>query len=158
MRRRHPTAPVRWLFTDERMGEGLWTALQRLPRGSGVLVRHHRLDAGERRRLLNRIRRIGRARGLLVRDDQEARVAKVHSAGELRRALLRSPDLLFLSPMFKTRTHPDWKPLPRMQAAALVRLSPRPMLGLGGMDERRFRTVKPLGLTGYGAIDGWLRT
>ncbi|WP_205479822.1 thiamine phosphate synthase [Sphingomonas arenae] len=158
MRRRHPTLPSRWLFTDERLGEELWPALRRLPRGSGVIVRHHALGRPERRRLLERLRRIGRSRGLLVWDERKAAVARVHSMQELRQALLRAPDLLFLSPLFETRTHPEWLPLPRMRAAALIRLSPRPVFGLGGMNERRFAKLKPLGLAGYGAIDRWLRT
>lgn len=159
MRSRHPTLlPTRWLFTDVRMGEDLWTALRRMPRGSGVIVRHHELGRTERQRMLHRIRRVGRARGLLVWDEREAPIARVHSPRELRQALLRAPELLFLSPMFDTRTHPKWRPLPRMKAAALIRLSPRPVFGLGGMDERRFARLKPLGVAGYGAIDGWLRT
>ncbi|MEJ8630952.1 hypothetical protein P0F65_16040 [Sphingomonas sp. I4] len=33
--------PVTWLMTDERLGDGLWRALARLPPGSGVVFRHH---------------------------------------------------------------------------------------------------------------------
>ena len=156
MRRRHPALPTRWLLTDERMGDALWHALRRLPSGSGVIVRHHGLPSQDRAALLRRVRRLGAARGLVVWDDECARVARVHSSKELRAALLRPPQLLFLSPLFPTRTHPDWAALPRMRAAALRRLSPRPVLALGGMNEKRFTRVKPLGFAGYGAIDGWL--
>ena len=156
MRRRHPALPTRWLLTDERMGDALWDALRRLPPGSGVIVRHYGFPSQDRAALLRRVRRLGAARGLVVWDDKCARVARVHSGRELRRALLRSPRLLFLSPLFPTRTHPDWPALPWMRAAALRRLSPRPVLALGGMNEKRFRRAKTLGFGGYGAIDGWL--
>jgi thiamine-phosphate pyrophosphorylase len=82
----------------------------------------------------------------------------VHSARELRRALLRSPELLFLSPLFATRSHPDWQPLGHMRAAALVRMGKRPVLALGGMNARRYRQVKPLGFSGWGGIDAWDRS
>lgn len=158
MRRRHPKLPATWLLTDERMGDGLWAALRRLPRGSGVIVRHHALAGTERRRLIRRIRKLARVRGLVVMDDGHTNIARVHSARELRTALLRSPELIFLSPIHSTRTHPEWPPLPRMQAAAIARLSPRAIHALGGMTGKRFARVTRLGFAGFGAVDAWLRT
>src|SRR5690606_35566678 len=56
---RHPNRPLprRWLMTDERQGETLWAALDRLPRGAGVIVRHYSLPMRARRRLFARFRR-----------------------------------------------------------------------------------------------------
>ena len=158
MRRRHPDLPTAWLLTDERQGEQLWTVLRRLPRGSGVIVRHHSLGSAERRWLIRRVRQLAAGRGMVVLDDQADKIARVHDVRELRRALLAKPLLLFVSPLHRTRSHPDWRPMPRMRAAALARLSREPVLALGGMDARRFRQVEPIGFAGYGAIDGWLRT
>lgn len=158
MRARYPALPTAWLLTDERLRADLWRVLRRLPRGSGVVVRHHGLSRLQRRRLLQRIRRLGASRGWTVLDDSSDRIARVHDVRELRSALLSGPDLLFLSPLFQTRSHPEWDPLPRMRAAAMVRLSHQPVLALGGMNKRRFELLKPLGFAGYGAIDGWLRT
>lgn len=158
MRARYPTLPTAWLLTDERLGADLWPLLRRLSRGSGVVVRHHALPPLERRRLLQRIRRLGALRGFAVLDDLSDQIARVHDARELRLALVRQPDLLFLSPLFPTRSHPDWKPMSRMRAAALIRLTRRRVFALGGMDAQRFERLKPLGFSGYGAIDGWLRT
>lgn len=155
---RHPAVPTAWLLTDERMGADLWRALRRLPRGSGVIVRHMTLPRLERRRLLQRIRHLGATRGWTVLDDSAGRIARVHHVRELRSALLRKPDLLFLSPLFPTRSHPEWRAMPRMRAAAMIRLGTRPIFALGGMDKRRFERLKRLGFAGYGAIDGWLRT
>ena len=158
MPRRHPDLPTAWLLTDERVGDELWRAIRRLPRGSGVIVRHHSLPRVERRRLLRRVRQAAAARGIVVLDDGGHRVARVHDVRELRRALLSKPPLLFVSPLHPTRTHPGWAPMPRMRAAALASLSPQPVMALGGMTARRFRQIRPLGFAGYGAIDGWLRT
>jgi thiamine-phosphate pyrophosphorylase len=151
---RHP-APTRWLLTDDRLGSDLIRMVRRLPQGSGVIVRHHQLPPAERRALVRGLRRLAAARELTIVDDTEGCVARVHSASELRRALLCSPELLFLSPLFATRSHPDWAPLGRMRAAALARLANRPVLALGGMTTGRFRQVRALGFSGWGGIDAF---
>jgi len=157
MKRRQPL-PTRWLVADERMGEQLWAAVRKLPRGSGVLVLHRSLPKGERAALLSRLRRVARQRGLVIADDATGASARVHDLAELRRASLRRTRMLFLSPMFATRSHPGWKPLPRMKAAAMISLAPMPVLALGGMNERRFRRVERLGFQGWAGIDAWIRT
>jgi len=63
---RQSLIPVLWLMTDERIGDGLWAALRRLPRGSGVVFRHYATQARERRALFRRVVRVARARGLVV--------------------------------------------------------------------------------------------
>jgi thiamine-phosphate pyrophosphorylase len=66
--------------------------------------------------------------------------------------------LILLSPIFTTRSHPEWKAIPRMQAAALARLAKRRAIALGGMNRRRFRAIQKLGFAGWAGIDGWIRT
>jgi hypothetical protein len=56
--------PSLFLMTDERMGDALWRALERLPRGAGVVFRHYRLPPVERRALFERVRAVARRRGL----------------------------------------------------------------------------------------------
>ena len=74
---RHPSMPPRlWLMTDERMGDALWHALGRLPRGSGVVFRHYRTPLAERRRLFARIARIARRRDLVLIRAGEARLGR----------------------------------------------------------------------------------
>src|SRR5687767_13093687 len=65
MPRRQPL-PRLWLKTDERQGEHLWAALERLPRGAGVVFRHYSLPPAERRALFDRVRRIARRRRLIL--------------------------------------------------------------------------------------------
>jgi thiamine-phosphate pyrophosphorylase len=157
MKRRQPL-PTQWLVADERAGEQMWAAVRKLPLGSGVLVLHRSLPKGERAALLSKLRRIARRRGLVIADEVAGASARVHDLAELRRASLRGAHLLFLSPMFATRSHPGWKALPRMKAAAMIRLAPMPVLALGGMNERRFRRVERLGFQGWAGIDAWIRT
>lgn len=149
-----PRHPTRWLISDPRLG-GLLPLLRTLPAGTGVLLRHHHLPARERRVLLRKVQRLATARGLVLVDEAAGQVARVHDVRELSRARLAGVRLIFLSPLFETRSHPEWAPLPRMRAAALARLGGGRLLALGGMDEARFRRVRPLGFAGWGGIDGW---
>src|SRR3569623_1397251 len=65
MQRRQPL-PRLWLMTDERQGEALWAALEKLPRGAGIVFRHYGLPAKERRRLFARVHAIARTKRLLL--------------------------------------------------------------------------------------------
>ena len=57
-------------MTDERQGDALWSALERLPRGAGIVFRHYTLARRERRLLFDRVRRVARRRGLLLVADE----------------------------------------------------------------------------------------
>ena len=155
MRRGQTSIPTRWLVADGRLGDRLWRAAERLPRGSGILLLFRDLPKGERTRLKARLRRLARRRGLVVADELTRDAARVHDAEELREAGLAKVPLLFLSPLYPTRSHPEWRPLPRMRAAALLRLAKVPVIALGGMDSKRFERVEPLGFAGWAGIDAW---
>jgi thiamine-phosphate pyrophosphorylase len=147
--------PRRWLVADERGGDPVALA-RRLPRGSGILFLYRELPRAQRAKLLSRLRRIAKMRSLLIVDEASRGALRVHSAGELRRAGTAGIPILFLSPVNNTRSHPDWRPLARMRAAALVRLAKVPVIALGGMDERAFRRVGRLGFSGWAGIDAWV--
>lgn len=155
MKHRQTSIPRRWLVADERFGSGLWQAVGRLPKGSGILLLFRNLPKPERARLSAKLRAIARRRGLVVADELAGEAARVHNVTEVRQAALAGVPLLFLSPICQTRSHPDWKPLPRMRAAALLRLAKVPVVALGGMDASRFRRVERLGFSGWAAIDAW---
>lgn len=152
---RRQTTPRQWLIADERTGDELWSAVRRLAPRSGILVLHSGMAKLERARLLARLRGLGAGRRLVVADEMAGDSARVHDAREIRDAGLQQAPLLFLSPMFQTRSHPEWKPLPRMRAAALLRLAKVPVIALGGMNEQRFAAVRGLGFAGWAGIDAW---
>lgn len=177
---RQISLPVCWLMTDERMGDALFTAVRRLPRGAGVIFRHYGSTKPQRRALARKIVHLGRSRRLRVgvagseeiakaagahwvhnRDRHRSMLtfsASVHSAAELRRALGQRVSAIFLSPMFPTNSHPGTAPMPRMRAAALIRLAGTVRVyALGGVDARRFRTLRGLGFYGWAGIDAWQR-
>ncbi|WP_082515562.1 thiamine phosphate synthase [Sphingomonas sp. Leaf412] len=172
MSRRHLSLPTRWLMTDERMGEGLWRALERLPRGGGVVFRHHDTPPADRRALFARVLRVARRRDLLlVRAGATAMRGEMgvhgrrgrglvtwpaHHRAEAMRGAAAGARLLFVSPLFATRSHPGARAASRAAAAGIARGLPVVAIALGGMTERRFRAVAALGFAGYAGIDCWL--
>lgn len=164
MRRRHPSAlPRRWLMSDERMADGLWDALARLPKGSGVVFRHYSLPGSERRALFERIHRLAVRRGLMLviggiehGRHPGAKTAPVHSRREAVAAVRAGARLLFVSPVHATRSHPGARVLGRARLGLMIRDLNVPVVALGGMDERRWRALRPLGVHGWAGIDAWL--
>ena len=156
MKRRQTSVPRQWLIADGRIGEQLESAVRRLPPGSGVLVLYRDMAPAQRARLLAKLRHLASNRGLVIADELAGESARVHDLRELRRAGLAGVPLLFLSPIFPTRSHPDRHPLPTMEAAALLNLAKVPIIALGGMNARRFRRVERLGFHGWAGIDAWL--
>ena len=171
---RHPSMPPRlWLMTDERMGEGLWRALRRLPAGSGVVFRHYSTPLAERRVLFRRVAAIARARRLvLVRAGRgplgpgEAGMHGRRGAGLVtwpvhdRRAAMAAvragADLLFVSPLYPTRSHPDAPALGPVRARRLIAGLPVRAIALGGVTPARGRALMRSGFWGWAAIDAWL--
>jgi len=160
---RHPSTPSKplptlWLMTDERMGASLWTALARLPRGSGVVFRHFATEPVARAAIFAQVSRIARRRRLiLVRAGvkrQVVRLARAHSLREAIAARRGKADLILISPIYPTRTHPGARALGPLRAAAIARAAGIPAIALGGMTRARFKRMKSMGFVGWAAIDG----
>jgi thiamine-phosphate pyrophosphorylase len=172
--------PSIWLMTDERVAPAaLLGAVARLPRGkAGVLFRHYRTAPSARRALFDQVAAIARRRRLLLllagpagtaaawgADGWHARSARrpgrrllhsmaVHDARELKAAERAAADLVFLSPLFPTRSHPGARGLGRARFAALARKAPMPVMALGGVRSEHGHMLANLGAVGWGAIDG----
>jgi thiamine-phosphate pyrophosphorylase len=165
MSRRQPL-PRLWLMTDERQGEGLWAALERLPTGSGVVFRHYRLPRAQRRQLLERVRRVAKRRRLVVlagaglRGDgvhggrgPGFRSASAHNLRELKTAERSGATLVFLSPAFATRSHPGARALGPVRFGLIAAQAKVPIVALGGMDARKARRLP--NIYGWAGIDAW---
>ena len=146
MTRCQTSLPRQWLIVTARSA-GL---PRHLPRTTGIIVL---AEVPRRERI--RIAIAARRRELIVAEEATRDVARIHNVRELRRARLARTPLILLSPLYPTRSHPDWRPLPRMRAAALARLAGKRAFALGGMNARRFQHVKRLGLVGWAGIDAW---
>lgn len=176
MRARHPPIPTQWLITDERIGGALWDALERVPRGGGVIFRHYSLDVDTRRALFLRVKRVTQRRRLMLiiagTDYLGPQVAgrhgrastcspglksrPVHNLQEVIAARRARADMILISPVFATRSHPGQPPLGLARATCLARQTAIPAIALGGIDQRKFRRLKRLGFHGWAGIDAWL--
>jgi thiamine-phosphate pyrophosphorylase len=170
MVRRHPLPP-QWLFSDERLAVGVVRLAALLPPGSGIVLRHDRLSAGARWRLLRRLMRMARTRGLVIllagspamarcwgadgvhlrqHDARRAVHARrlgllvtmpVHDAHEARAARRAKADAVFISPLHPTRSHPGAKALGTAEWSRLARLAGGQPTALGGMTLTRARAL-----------------
>jgi thiamine-phosphate pyrophosphorylase len=154
---------------DARWPDGrLWTALARLPRGAGVVFRHHATPLPERRALFARVARVCRARGLTLvvagapvgrgwptHGRQGSLTWPAHDRRQAVAAVRAGALAVFVSPIFATRSHPGARALGPVRAAGVARGLPVARIALGGMTARRFRQLRALGFHGWAAIDAW---
>jgi thiamine-phosphate pyrophosphorylase len=178
--RHRKNLPDMWLMTDERIADAtLLAAVARLPRGrAGIVFRHYRTPAAQRRILFAQVAAIARRRRLMLLLGGTACAATAwkadgwhgpdnragnrplihsraaHSLREIKAAARNHADLLFLSPLFPTRSHPGASALGRVGFALLARHSTLPVIALGGVRSHHQRQLKSLGASGWAAIDG----
>jgi thiamine-phosphate pyrophosphorylase len=168
--------PNAWLLTDERLGSDLEPALERAAAaGAGILVRHHASPAEVKRDLISRVRALGAplaiARDVMLAEEAGALIVhnpegatslpfslSVHDEAEAAIASARSAALVFVSPVFSTRSHPGEPALGVDQALALAQASNCPAVALGGVDQERGEALMRIGFSGWAGIDCWIRT
>ena len=148
-----------------------------LPRGGGIVFRHYGWPTDKRLALFRTLEALCRRRGLLLVASRLRRprggvhrpcgdraraagglvTAAAHDRREVIRAFAQGADLVFLSPVFPTRSHPGAPTLGPMRFGLIARAAPGPVLALGGVGRREAAQLKSLGAFGFGAIDYWLR-
>jgi thiamine-phosphate pyrophosphorylase len=176
-----PSWPRQWLMTDERIGERLWEAIDRLPAGrGGIVFRHYSLSPDERSLVGARLAAAARERKLVLAVAGSALLAgqlgaalhhnpagspdlpvslSVHDEAEAARASEIGAALVFISPVHGTRSHPGALSLGADRAAELARLVHCPAIALGGMNAARFDALDqahPGLFYGFAGIDCWL--
>jgi len=173
---RRAPIPTFWLMTDERMGNTLFAAIEALPCGAGIVFRHHATSRAKRRVLFAQVARVARHKHLVLIRAGAERLGRgeagVHGDGRLLHAGLRTwpahsraqaiagkragADILFVSPVYPTRSHPSARALGPIRAAKIGRGLGLKIIALGGMDSARFGRLHGLGFHGWAAIDAWL--
>jgi len=174
-----PPWPRDWLMTDERMGDRLWEAIGRVPAGTGGIVfRHYSLDPTARFELGKRVADIAGTRKLTLAVAHDPVLAKqlgaqlvhnpselselpfsrsVHDEREARAAREAKAGLVFVSPIFPTRSHPSAPVLGVELATRLAEMAGCPAIALGGMTFGKFWELGPA-FHGWAGIDAWLES
>jgi len=170
--------PRAWLMTDERMGEQLWTAIDRLPiKHSGIVFRHYATAPDVRATLAGRIADICHRRSLTLAIAADVGLARtlgadlahnptdrphglpfsrsVHSLEEAEAAKNDGAALVFVSPVYPTKSHPGGKALYRARALRIAEATGVPAIALGGMNSLKFARLGE-GFYGWAGIDAWL--
>jgi thiamine-phosphate pyrophosphorylase len=160
--RRSAPLPPLWLFTDYRRLRDPRPAIARLPRGlAGVVFRHD--EDPDRAALGQAVAQICRDRRLVLVVAGDTRLAaalhagchlregrrsghvalrrgpitsSAHRAADIVRARLAGANLVFLSPVFPTASHPDARTLGALRWSRLAACAGVPMAALGGIDGR----------------------
>jgi thiamine-phosphate pyrophosphorylase len=177
--------PPLWLFTDARRMPDPRPAAMRLPRGLAGVVLRHDGEPG-RHALGVDLARICRARRLALVVAGDARLAaalragvhlrsgrlplgaarfmrrrgfvtsSAHGPAELARAARAGADLVFLSPIFPTTSHPGASALGPVRWMALARSSPVPVAALGGISGAGVRRLPRIcrAIGAIGALTG----
>lgn len=162
----------------------------RLPPGGAIVVRHDALAPGARWRLVRRLVRMARARklsvwlagtpalarrwgadGVYLRQRDAAQAARaqrvslalampVHDRREARAARRAGAGLVFISPLFPTRSHPGAPALGLPRWLRLARVGCAKPIALGGLNAKRARQLRRVAKAqgidpGWAAIDGW---
>jgi thiamine-phosphate pyrophosphorylase len=170
--------PRIWLMTDERMGDRLWEAIERLQRGAGVVLRHYSLPPEAREELARRLAVMARLRDLTLSIAGDVELARrcgaqivhnpigdagelpfsraVHNAEEARGANAEGAALVFVSPVFPTRSHANAAALGVEQAAGIAMAAGVPAIALGGVNAENFAELDRTGFYGWAGIDAWL--
>jgi thiamine-phosphate pyrophosphorylase len=175
MLRRHPLPKI-WLMTDERIVD-LDGAIARLPRRSGIVFRHYSLAPKARRVLFDHVRKLARQhRHIILLADtplrawawradgahhrselmsQGLRSVAVHDVAERVSARRARADLIFVSPVYRSRSHPGKSSLGPIGLARLAGADRTKTIALGGMSANRAKKMRALRLYGWAAIDAF---
>lgn len=174
---KNPALPRLWLVSDARNDAVIERALARLPRGSGLILRHYHLSDEERAQRIARLTRRAHSRGhavimagtmaaarrlgadgaygpakALARGGAGLRLVTAHSLREIGQA--SRADAVLLSPAFPTRSHPGKAALGAIRFKLLAARSPVPVIALGGMSAKR---AGHLNILHWAGIDAFLR-
>lgn len=178
MTNRQRALPRRWLTTDERMGDRLWIAIERLPEGdSGIVFRHYATAEDDRRVLAHAVATECRSRDIMLAIAGDSRLAEetgadfvhnpravgtlpfsmpVHDLAEAIAARDTRAAMVFVSPVHATRSHPGKAPLGAHRAGEIAKAASIPAIALGGMNDAAFAAL-PAGLFhGWAGIDAWI--
>lgn len=164
--------PRLWLMTDERQGDELLASVRKLPPGAGIVFRHYSLPEAERKALFDAVRAAHPGLLLLAGQAREARawgadgshgrgageglrIAPAHDLEEIRSAEAEGAALVFLSPVYPTRSHPGHEPLGEKAFAALTEATILPVIALGGVDSEKGARLMAQGAYGWAGIDAW---
>ena len=169
--------PHLWLFTDDIKTQNFQKFLAKIPQNSGIVIRNYLSE--DRLKIIESIRRNSKRKNLTlligeksnrIRDIsglhlpkwyyQKRKINKkqilsisAHGIIDKRRIINSKADLIFLSPIFRTSSHPNSRPLGTIKFGLIARQFSKPVIALGGINKNNIKKLKNLPIEGVAGID-----
>ncbi len=168
-------------FTDRKRCDNLGEIIKNLPKNSAVIFREYDLSEEKRQELALEIFEIckkfghkflvGKSLGLAklvnadgvhfsdldsckISGDKKFIVSMAcHSLKSVARAQNSAVDIIFLSPIFATKSHENAKILGLNILLKACKISSKPVFALGGVNENNIAKIVKCGAFGFGAIE-----
>ncbi len=166
-------------MTDGKQADDAASIVSALPRGTAVIYRNYTLV--NRRAIAVRLRALCRARGLLFIVAEDINLAKTlkadglhlpsralkksawlrdfrtlsaacHTSHEVTMARAHGIDIIFLSPLFETNSHPGEPYLGPDRFREIAMMAGIPVLALGGVTLQNFKLASGANIVGFAAI------
>lgn len=174
--------PRLWLMTDPKLDGRLLKIVQKMPFGSGVILRHYDLNIADRHRLFRQLSKICRRRGHKLLLGADADLARkwgadgvhlpswampnrrmkprqiismaAHDPTQLAKTRQYGADMILLSPVYITQSHIGAHPLGPHRFRQLAKLcgNAKP-IALGGMTRAKAQMHDRRLIHGWAAID-----
>ena len=164
-----------WIVTDEERAPDPIKIINKLPKNLkiGIILRHYKSKS--RLNIAKKLSKICKLRKyiFLIANDQQLAIkvnasgihvpswstlrrinrrflisTSLHSRKDLRNVTLSKSSIVFVSPVYFTKSHPDKKPLGPIRAALLAKQSKLNSIALGGISLRSTKRFKNLGFSG----------
>ena len=169
--------PSLWYFTDEDKTKDIINILNRLPTYSGIVLRSY--CSKERKTIIKIVLRIAKRKNFMVLMASQPRVhgninglhlpkweykcrkntkehiisVSAHSLKDKRKIINTKADIVFLSSVFHTNSHPKRKHLGIIRFGLLARNLARPIIALGGINNKNIKKLKHFPISGVAAIE-----
>lgn len=174
--------PKMFFFTDRNRFDDIFLVVENLPKNSAIIIREYDLNYSQRLEFANKISVIAKHKSLKVWVGKDLKLAKeieadgvhfsdregfvrpnnlgknllvsyaCHSNKSVYQAQKYGYDLIFYSPIFPTKSHPNQKTIGSLELRNLAKRTPTPIYALGGIDERNVKTLINCGIGGIGGI------
>ena len=169
--------PSLWYFTDEDKTKDIINILHRLPTYSGIVLRNY--CSKDRRTIIKNVLRMAKRKNFTVlmashprahgninglhlpkweykcRRNTKGQIISVsaHSLKDKRKIINTKADIIFLSSVFHTNSHPKRKHLGIIRFGLLARNLARPVIALGGINNKNIKKLKHFPISGVAAIE-----
>ena len=174
--------PKMFFFTDRNRVDDVFAVVKNLPKNSAIIIREYDLENSQRLDFARIISDLARKRSLKVFVGKDIKLAKkikadgvhfsdweglksynnlgknflisyaCHSEKSVRRAQKIGCDLIFYSPIFPTKSHPNQKTIGSLKLRNLTAKATIPIYALGGIDGNNAKILVSSGVGGVGGV------